>query len=127
ITGSGPGHVSANGSLTGKADANSAIYYYNGDLQIDAGIVINWAQNVWLRINGFLQINGKMTAKGAGLSGAAQIAPLQIPNPAGFTTNKGTQGFIGSTEAGGGVYFPTTLGAVSIRGDVVNGKNAAMP
>jgi hypothetical protein len=127
IAGSSPGHVTAGGTLQGSTSllSTSAVYYYNGDLQIDASVLINWTQNIWLRVNGFLTVNGRMTGKGAGILGASKVAPLSR-DPSSYTTNLGTQGFIGSTEAGGGAYIDGVI-ANSIRGDVVQGNNPTMP
>lgn len=101
ITGSNPGHVSANGTIAGGTDMNAApsIFYYNGDLQIDVGVTVNVTGNAQLRIKGFFQNNGTVNAKGGGIAGAAAIGA--VTGPASFTP--GTQGFIGSIEAGGGL------------------------
>lgn len=145
ITGSNPGHVSAGGTINGNASmtATGAIFYYDGDLQIDAGITVNITGNVQLRIKGFLQNNGTINGKGNGIAGAAAVA---APPTSSTNSNAGTSGFIGSTEAGGGmigiksasihlqdggqgtVVTQNRLGALeSVRGRVVSGANGTMP
>jgi hypothetical protein len=76
ITGSNPGHVSANGSISGSTDMNAAgsIFYYNGDLQIDNGVTVALTGNVQLRIKGFLQNNGTINGKAGGIAGAGIVA-----------------------------------------------------
>jgi hypothetical protein len=135
ITGANPGHVTVNGTVTGSADMTAApsIFYYNSDLQIDAGVTVNVVGNVQLRVKGFLQNNGTINGKGNGLAGAAAAG-------AGTSTasNPGTQGFIGTTESGGGVYahrpktkiFGGSLGdswMECARGLVVAGKGSVVP
>lgn len=117
ITGSNPGHVTVNGTLTGAADMNAAgsIFYYPGDLVIDAGVTVNVVNNVQLRVKGFLQNNGVVNGVGNGIAGG------------------GVAGFIGSTEAGGGftaaqARAPGPIFRVtSFRGDQRTGTNSSMP
>jgi len=122
ITGSSPGHVTVGGSLAGNADMNAAgaIYYYDGDLQIDAGVEIAIANNVQLRVKGFLQNNGKINGKGKGFAGAAASDPRQVQY------NPGTPGYIGTTEAGGGINLDLTT-LVTFRGGIVAGANNTVP
>lgn len=129
ITGSNPGHVTAGGTLTGTGDLNAAgsIFYYPGDLVVDPGVTINVANNVQLRVKGFLQVNGTITGRGNGIAGAAAGGTASL-----FDYNPGTAGFIGSTEAGGGFYNHDggLLGGViatSVRGGSVSGLNSSMP
>lgn len=116
ITGSNPGHVTANGTLTGAADMNAAgsIFYYPGDLVIDAGITVNVVNNVQLRVKGFFQNNGTVNGVGNGTAGG------------------GAAGFLGSTEAGGGFRALQGRGGsifqvISFRGDQRVGTNSSMP
>lgn len=137
LTGTNPIHISGTGTLAGNASmANAgAIYYIVGDVQIDAGAVINLSQNVQLRIEGNVQNNGVINGKGAGLAGAPAKTSAGVYTYYGIMTNDqnlGTPGFIGSTEAGGGVS--TTLLAsnrdnslLSVRSAIVVGANAAVP
>lgn len=136
ITGSNPGHVSANGAITGGSDMNAApsIFYYNGDLQIDSGKTVTITGNVQIRVKGFLQNNGTINGKGGGFAGAAS-AGTGSPT----ATNLGTQGFIGSTEAGGGIYYHRPkdinnfVGSLinswidSYRAPVVSGRESVVP
>jgi hypothetical protein len=137
ITGSNPGHVTANGTLTGTADLNAAgsIFYYNGDLVIDPGVTVNIVNNVQLRIKGHLDINGTINGKANGFAGAS--APHVTDNftqaqqavlAAMSTHNDGTQGFIGTPESGGSYGDISGLGAAFVqRGFSVVGKNPALP
>jgi hypothetical protein len=139
ITGSNPGHVTANGTLTGTADLNAAgsIFYYAGDLVIDPGVTINIVNNVQLRIRGHLDINGTINAKGNGLSGAS--APtISASTPTTLTQlisqlsvfNQGTSGFVGVTESGGSagaVFDLFNLNTFVHRGVSVVGANNALP
>jgi hypothetical protein len=100
ISGSNPGHVISNGSLTGTSDltATPSIYYYVGDLIIDSGVTVSFTNNVQLRIKGNLQVNGTISAVGTGLGGgAAIIDPISVTE-----ASPGIRGFIGTTEAMGG-------------------------
>ena len=108
ITGSNPGHVSANGTLTGGSDLNASgsIFYYAGDLVIDSGVTVALLNNVQLRIKGHLTINGKLDGKGGGHAGA--VAPNPPTSPEHHTD--GTIGAIGTTiSAGGMTATPTSM------------------
>lgn len=126
ITGSGPGHISANGNLAGDdamiSTGTGAIYYYSGDLQLDAGKVVTVNKNVWLRIEGNFQINGTIDGVGRGYAGApATVATVFT----GFIHNVGRVGFIGSTLAGGGILV--YAGFQSIAQAAIPGQNSAVP
>lgn len=115
VSGIHPTHISGTGTLAGNADltATGAIYYIDDDVVIDASAVITLSQNVQFRHEGFLQINGTIIGKGAGLAAATV----------------GVVGFIGNTEAGGGlVVQPPVFGTVtSNRGTLVVGLNSSVP
>lgn len=125
ITGSNPGHVTANGTLTGAANltASASIFYYAGDLVIDPGVTVNLVNNVQLRVRGFFQNNGTINGKGNGLVGAAAVVtPIND-----FHYNAGISGFIGTTEAGGGVISQPIGQRPSTRGGVVLGQYPTVP
>lgn len=128
ITGSNPGHVSASGVINGTANMNAAasIFFYNGDLVIDPGVIISTTQNVQLRIKGFLTNNGTITGAGAGQAGAAALGgtPTSVHN-----FNPGTPGFIGNTEAGGGMEWDSigNNAVRSHRSDTLVGANFVVP
>lgn len=130
ITGSNPGHVVANGSLLGNANLNdpSALYYYEGDLQIDAGVTVSVSENVQLRIKGFLQNNGTIDGVGTGRVGAAALPSVSPPNNR-YDSNLGTPGYLGTTEAGGGWMLSFAINVVdnSTRGDSVKGTYDVAP
>lgn len=91
ITGSGPGRITANGNLA------AGVYYYVGDLQLDAGVTVTVNGNVELRVRGHLQINGKFDGVGRGHAGAAQVATYGYGD-----FNAGTSGAIGTPRSAGG-------------------------
>ena len=100
ITGSAPGHVTVGGTLTGNVDMNAAgaIYYYDGDLVIDAGVTLTIENNVQLRVKGFLTNNGTIDGIGGGHPGAVAVVPSDR-----WTVPSGVSGFLASTQAGGGI------------------------
>jgi hypothetical protein len=134
ITGSNPGHISANGTITGSSDMTAApsIFYYNGDLQLDAGKTINVVGNVQLRVKGFFQNNGILNGKGGGFAGAASAAAATATS-----SNPGTPGLIGVTEPGGGIYTNKPMfkfGSILLgtweycnRGTIVRGAESSVP
>lgn len=141
LSGSNPIHISGTGTLAGNADMTNAgaIYYLTGDVQIDAGAVVNITQNVQLRVKGNLQNNGTITGRGAGIPGAAALASGGDVTYYGVTSNTqalGTAGFLGATEAGGGVQTNTGTGTIyndrtnfiiAIRSAIVRGLNLVIP
>lgn len=101
-------HVTADGSLTGLSDLSAAAaatdnsqgkFYYNGDIEFDDGITIDWTHNIEIRVNGFVQINGLLEAIGAGIAG---VAYSWTGDDTVFDIT-GTPGFIGNTRATGGI------------------------
>lgn len=128
LTINGSGQVTAGGTVTGNADGSLAIYYYNGDLTINAGVTVNITQNVQIRVKGFFQNNGTINGVGAGIAGApAYSSPSQW-----YHFNAGTPGFIGTPIAGGGlIYHPgpgtDKLNITSTEGHKVIGANSAVP
>ena len=116
----GVGHIVADCTLPGGADVNASgsIYYYDAPLQIDSGVTVTITDNVQLRVNGHLQIDGKVDGSGRGLPG------VSTPEAG------GTAGFIGSTQAGGGWTKDQEGGygdIKSIEAVVTQGKNATFP
>jgi len=105
------GHIDANCTLTGGTDlknASTSIYYHDGDLVIDAGVVLSITNNVQLRVKGFLTINGEINGAGAGNVGAAYRSSDRTPATTTSTYKyenhtKGISGFIGNPQSGGGV------------------------
>ena len=59
------GAVTANGTITGAAKNTSAIYYYDGDLTINAGVTVTITRNAFLRIKGNFTVNGKLLPTGS--------------------------------------------------------------
>lgn len=86
LTGYSAGALTTNVSVTGHASATNAaaIYYHDGDLTINTGVTLSISDNVQLRINGYLQVNGTIDGIGAGITTAS------------------TQGFVGTAKAQGG-------------------------
>lgn len=102
----GVGHITSGGlGITGGPTVNSTILHYDGDLEIDAGVLLAFSQNIQLRVRGHLQINGTLTGKGRGHLGApaATAAGYPLGGNGIHLVNYGTPGYIGPTESGGGV------------------------
>lgn len=68
------GVVTVSGSLTGAALNTDGIYYYDGDLEIGAGVIVTCDLNVMVRIKGFFTINGDIIATGT----ASQVGYIGI-------------------------------------------------
>ena len=100
------GHIKANCSLVGNANLNSGIYYYAGDLTIDAGVSLSIDKNVYLKVLGTLTINGKIDGKGASGATGAQ--------------------FFGTTKSGGGINY-NFLEFTSDDGVVNQGQVSSVP
>ena len=98
------GHVTGNGTITGATTLTSAsaIYYYNGDLTIDAGVTVTITGNVQIRVKGLFTINGKIDGVGGGISGVTN--PISAGTAAALD-NAGTSGGIGITYPQGNLYF----------------------
>lgn len=117
------GAVTANGTLTGNAtNVNSAIYYYDGDLTINAGVTVTITENVQLRVKGVLTINGSINGVGNGATGGAATtqyvgggttdtvttlanAPGGIDPLKDIDFNFGEQGYFGNTVPQGSLGF----------------------
>ena len=89
--------VTANGTFTLVGDpllANS-VFYYLGNLTIDAGTTLNIDDNCQLRVRGFLTKNGVINGVARGLAGVADSVVVGAGGP-------GTKGFFGATVGGAG-------------------------
>lgn len=84
----GVGHITA-GTIVGGATLEEGIYYYDGDLELDAGVDLFIEDNVQLRVKGFFQINGSINGVAAGLPGGASPSA----------------GFLGTTYPMGGMTY----------------------
>lgn len=109
--------LDANGSFTGGTNNTAAgsILYCTGDLVIPAGVTLTISQNVQLRIQGTLTINGAINGVGNGLAGVADTLDASSwpvfsdPEPAqepwaGVQAQLGQVGYYGSPRAGGGLF-----------------------
>lgn len=87
-------------NLTGHADINNsaAVYYYDGDLQLDAGATLTINNNVQIRHNGFFQINGTIDGIGRGQAGVASSGAWDL-------LNRGMVGFVGNTRGSNGILL----------------------
>lgn len=95
-------------TFTGAATTAGAIFYATKDVRLPSGRTANYTDNVQLRIRGVLQIDGEFNGVGAGIAGVADTVDTSgIPDfgsPAGpidFSTQAGTPGYFGITQAGG--------------------------
>jgi hypothetical protein len=80
-------------TLNGHANANNdtAIFYYDGELELANGATLNLNQNVQLRHKGFFTINGAINGVGGGQAGVADVSSLS-------STTVGLSGFIGNVR-----------------------------
>lgn len=105
--------IGGNADLTNGA----AIFYYVGDLTIQNGVTLKIADNVQLRVMGYLTINGTIDGNYAGRAGVADdgaVSPYLSGN-AGFVGNSRGLDGLRVTEMGGNPQLesqpiPTTEG-----------------
>jgi hypothetical protein len=96
--------VTANGTISGGADARTAVFYHAGNLTINAGVNVDIDDNVQLRILGTLTVNGTINGRGRGLPGdASPDFPTTPPEP--YPEPFSDTGFFGVTRSGGSVYL----------------------
>lgn len=109
----GVGTITQSVTLPGGATLDTGIYYYLGDLVVASGITVSIPPNFQPRIKGHITINGKIDGKGLGLAGGVSGIP----------------GFIGTTQAGGGILIAPPTG--NFRGtpesSLVIGANSSVP
>lgn len=78
-------HIDGSGTFTGAATlpgtSNAAVYWYDGDVQLDEGVTITTTENVVIMIKGFFQCNGNISGVGG---------------------STGTSGYFGTTQSQGG-------------------------
>lgn len=116
-------HITANGTLTGGADATDVnnIFWYDGAVEIDSGVDVTWTDNIQIRCHS-LNKNGRLLSIGGGHSGA-------IGGTGDFVD--GTAGKMGATESGGGTNHWERSGGgyrgVSRRGGSVVGDWLVLP
>lgn len=94
--------VTGNITLTGNVDANdpSCIYYCNEELLIDASATVTFTNNVQIRVNGFMTVNGILDGEGQGYAGGvADTTYSHLETP--VAANLGTAA-VGRTMAQGG-------------------------
>lgn len=75
--------ISSNITLAGNADLTNAgaVFYCNEDLTINAGVTVTIQNNVQLRVNGFLQINGAIDGAGQGKTTGYGFIGYSISQP----------------------------------------------
>lgn len=125
------GAVTVNGTLTGHAtDVDNAVYYYDGDLTIGAGVTVTITQNVQLRIKGMLTINGDIDGTGNGAAGGAGTSQYTDATTTDsysiYSTlpqdQKKELDFHGPVAAGkGGFGMTSPAGVFELQGGAVNG------
>lgn len=87
-----PGIVSENGitrvtediALAGGPTLAGSVFWCGEDLTIDGGVTVALQQNVFLKVRGFLQVNGEINGVGNGLPGAAGVTETETTNTLGF-------------------------------------------
>jgi hypothetical protein len=97
--------TAATQTLVGSDDLNASasIFYVDGDLTIKDGVVLRIAQNVQIRVRGFLKVDGQILGVGGGLPGVAD--PLGIILPGDAVGLEGLPGYVGNTQASEGINF----------------------
>lgn len=105
------GAVTASGSLAGGATMAEGIYYYLGNLTIDASVIATINNNVQLRIRGSLTINGTINGKGLGAAGGAGatlwsngLTTFTGPTLLKHNAGAGVSGAVGITKPGSEFY-----------------------
>lgn len=95
--------TAATSPLAGSTDvtAPASIYYHNGNLTLNAGVILNITGNVQIRVKGFFTINGEIRGIGGG--------HLGITDDGGslFTLNDTAQagrGYVGNSKSAPGFY-----------------------
>jgi len=115
------GHLTAAANVLTGADSTTeaaSIYYYLGDLTIDAGVTLRLAKNIQLRVRGFLQINGAIDGIGGGLLGVADDGralpfPSSLRGEGPFATESipGNAGYVGTVRGYDGIRTRAGVGA----------------
>jgi hypothetical protein len=74
--------ISGDITLSGHTDATNAaaVYYCTEDLIVGASATVTVTQNVQIRVDGFLQVNGKIDGKGQGLAGGVAETSINTLN-----------------------------------------------
>lgn len=128
------GVVTVNGALTGHADDvddSTAVYYYDGDLTIGAGVTVTVTENVQFRIKGSFLINGTISGVGNGATGGVATSQfvgggvsdtwqLLDTLPGGYDAlkdieyNEGEQGYFGSTLRSPALAFGSGGGGAAL-------------
>ena len=136
------GQVTVDGTLTGHAndiDSAAAIYYYDGDLTINAGVTVTITENVQLRVMGVLLINGTITGVANGATGGAATTQFvggtvvehfdfnqaTYEEAAPIDVDLGEQGYFGTTWPPVATRFGSTGSGTSLLfGDFVGAEAA---
>ena len=95
--------LTSNATLTGAADTRSAgsIYYYDGDFEIASGITLTIHNNIQLRVNGDITINGRINGSLNGNT-APVVGTPSINNY--FSKSTGIAG-VGNTQPAGSILL----------------------
>lgn len=144
----GVGHITAGSGLVGGDTLDDGRYYYDGDLELDAGVVLPFTKNVQLWVKGHIQINGTLDGSARGQNGGAMIStppfdynfstPGDVPFPFDPADqfelhNPGLSGYIGPTVSDGGfTNNPHTAlradkGLLSVPGHATAGLTTTVP
>ena len=93
-------------TLTGTSDMNAAgsIFYHDNPLTISSTTTIIIENNVQLRVNGFLTINGTIDGIENGHVGGTDASVIDA-DWNGSPTNSGTAGFVGNSWSHGGIQM----------------------
>ncbi len=146
------GAITANGTLNGGDTLAEGIYYYIGNLTLNAGVTITINKNVYLKVQGFFTRNGSFDGSGQGhaggvggtlfdLNGTTSLSQAEIlansPQTV-FNTNetKGITGGLGSTKSASGAILaslpavsnvPSVFSLFRETSEVLQGQYSALP
>jgi hypothetical protein len=110
--------TAATSILTGGSVLTAApsIFYYDGDLTIGAGVTLRIANNVQLRVRGFLTVNGFIDGRGRGLAGViddGRMLPVKVSGESvAAEWIPGNSGYVGGSRGFDGVH--STVGFVTM-------------
>lgn len=101
------GHITGGSGIVGGANMLAGTYYYDGDLELDTGVVLPFTKNVQLRVKGHLQINGEFNGTGEGGLAAAALGYVDAYEETNHINSSAvpTPQFLKSGPSGGGHYL----------------------
>ncbi len=114
-------------TLTGSAAVGGAVYYHLGDLEIRSGATVTIEDNVELRIQGTLTVDGAIVGTGNGRAGGSDGGPnnvfvaynSSVPGATFTNAPPAPAGYLGRIQGGAGVIDNSSGVRPSSAGNVV--------